>query len=232
MKIIILCGGLGSRLGDETKRIPKPMVKIGSMPILEHIMEIYNKNGFDDFILATGYKHNIIKKYFSKNRKFKKVKIINTGEKSLTGRRLHRLKKFVNNEKMFMLTYGDGLTNQKIKNLIKFHKRSGKIATLTAVRPPVRFGEIKLNRSKVVEFAEKPQATNGWINGGFFVFDQKIFNFIDNSNVMLETKPMQKLLKKNELNAYKHYGEWQCMDTAREKKLLNEMYKRKKHFWR
>ena len=133
---------------------------------------------------------------------------------------------------MFMLTYGDGLTNQKIKNLIKFHKRSGKIATLTAVRPPVRFGEIKLNRSKVLEFAEKPQAKNGWINGGFFVFDQKIFNFIDDSNVMLETKPMQKLLKKNELNAYKHYGEWQCMDTVREKKLLNEMYKRKKHFWR
>ena len=232
MKIIILCGGLGSRLGDETKRIPKPMVKIGSMPILEHIMQIYIKNGFDDFILATGYKHNIIKKHFSKNKKFKKVKIINTGEKSLTGRRLHRLKKFLNNEKMFMLTYGDGLTNQKIKNLIKFHKRSGKIATLTAVRPPVRFGEIKLNRSKVLEFAEKPQAKNGWINGGFFVFDQKIFNFIDDSNVMLETKPMQKLLKKNELNAYKHYGEWQCMDTVREKKLLNEMYKRKKHFWR
>ena len=150
----------------------------------------------------------------------------------MTGRRLHKLKKFLKKEKRFMLTYGDGLTNQKLKKLIEFHKRSKKIATLTAVRPPVRFGEIKLNRSKVIGFAEKPQATNGWINGGFFVFDQKIFNFIDDSNVMLETKPMQKLLKKNELNAYKHYGEWQCMDTAREKKLLNEMYKRKKHFWR
>lgn len=232
MKVIILCGGLGSRLGDETKKIPKPMIKIGRLPILEHIMKIYKKNGFDDFILATGYKHEIIKKYFSKNKKFKTVKILNTGEKSLTGRRLHKLKKFLKKEKRFMLTYGDGLTNQKLKKLIEFHKRSKKIATLTAVRPPVRFGEIKLNRSKVIGFAEKPQATNGWINGGFFVFDQKIFNFLDNSNVMLETKPMQKLLKKNELSAYKHYGEWQCMDTVREKKLLNEMYKRKKHFWR
>ncbi len=232
MKVIILCGGLGSRLGDETKKIPKPMIKIGRLPILEHIMKIYKKNGFDDFILATGYKHEIIKKYFSKNKKFKTVKILNTGEKSLTGRRLHKLKKFLKKEKRFMLTYGDGLTNQKLKKLIEFHKRSKKIATLTAVRPPVRFGEIKLSRSKVIGFAEKPQATNGWINGGFFVFDQKIFNFLDNSNVMLETKPMQKLLKKNELSAYKHYGEWQCMDTVREKKLLNEMYKRKKHFWR
>ena len=217
MKVIILCGGLGSRLGDETKKIPKPMIKIGRLPILEHIMKIYKKNGFDDFILATGYKHEIIKKYFSKNKKFKTVKILNTGEKSLTGRRLHKLKKFLKKEKRFMLTYGDGLTNQKLKKLIEFHKRSKKIATLTAVRPPVRFGEIKLNRSKVIGFAEKPQATNGWINGGFFVFDQKIFNFLDNSNVMLETKPMQKLLKKNELSAYKHYGEWQCMDTVREK---------------
>ena len=135
----------------------------------------------------------------------------------MTGRRLHKLKKFLKKKKRFMLTYGDGLTNQKLKKLIEFHKRSKKIATLTAVRPPVRFGEIKLNRSKVIGFAEKPQATNGWINGGFFVFDQKIFNFLDNSNVMLETKPMQKLLKKNELSAYKHYGEWQCMDTVREK---------------
>ena len=151
MKVIILCGGLGSRLGDETKKIPKPMIKIGRLPILEHIMKIYKKNGFDDFILATGYKHEIIKKYFSKNKKFKTVKILNTGEKSLTGRRLHKLKKFLKKEKRFMLTYGDGLTNQKLKKLIEFHK-SKKIATLTAVRPPVRFGEIKLNRSKVIGF--------------------------------------------------------------------------------
>ena len=232
MKVVIMCGGLGSRLGDETKKIPKPMVKIGSYPILEHIMQIYKKNGFDDFILATGYKHNIIKKYFSKHKKFQKVKILNTGEKSLTGRRLYKLKKILSNEKKFMLTYGDGLTNQKIKNLITFHLKSGKVATLTAVRPPVRFGEIKLSRSKVTGFAEKPQATNGWINGGFFVFDKKIFNFLDNSNVMLERKPMQKLLKKKELSAFKHYGDWQCMDTVREKNLLNDMYKKNKHFWR
>tara|TARA_A100001015_G_scaffold297870_1_gene379882 strand:+ start:3105 stop:3803 length:699 start_codon:yes stop_codon:yes gene_type:complete len=232
MKVVILCGGLGSRLGDETKKIPKPMIKIGPKPILEHIMEIYKKNGFNDFILATGYKHNIIKNYFEKNKKFKNIQIINTGEKSLTGRRLFRLKKILKNEKKFMLTYGDGLTNQKIKQLIKFHDRSGKIATLTAVRPPVRFGEIKLKNSKVIGFAEKPQATNGWINGGFFIFDKKIFNFFDNSNVMLETKPMMKLLKKNELSAYKHYGEWQCMDTVREKKLLNDLYKKNKHFWK
>ena len=131
-----------------------------------------------------------------------------------------------------MLTYGDGLTNQKLNKLVNFHNQSKKIATLTAVRPPVRFGEIRFRKSRVIGFAEKPQATNGWINGGFFVFDKKIFNILDNSNVMLEAKPMQKLLKKNQLSAYKHNGEWQCMDTVREKNLLNNMYKKKKHFWK
>ena len=231
MKTVILCGGLGSRLGSETKKIPKPMVKIGSIPILEHIMMIYKKNGFDEFILATGYKHNVIKKYFFNHKKFKKVLIVNTGKNSLTGKRLYKLKKFFKNEKTFMLTYGDGLTDQNLNKLIKFHDQKKKIATLTAVRPPVRFGEIKFKKNKMVGFAEKPQAVNGWINGGFFVLDKKIFNILDGSNVMLEGLPMLKLLKKKQLNAYKHYGNWQCMDTVREKLFLNAMYKKNKHFW-
>ena len=189
------------------------------------------KNGFNDFILATGYKHHIIANHFKNHKVFKKVKVVNTGKKSLTGLRLFKLKKFLDTENDFMLTYGDGLTNQSIKKLLKFHVKNNKIATLTAVRPPVRFGEIELQKSKVTQFSEKPQAKKGWINGGFFVFKKKIFEYLDNSNVMLETKPIKKLVKRKQLIAFKHLGFWQCMDTLREKNYLNMLFKSKKHLW-
>lgn len=231
MKIVILCGGLGSRLSEETNKIPKPMVKIGNKPIIEHIMNIYKKNGYDDFILAAGYKWQIFRKYFKNHKSFKKVKVVNTGKDSLTAKRIFKLKNYLIDQKNFMLTYGDGLTNQNLKELELFHVKNKKIATLTAVRPPVRFGEIYLSRKMVKKFAEKTQASKGWINGGFFVFDRKIFSYLDSSNVMLETIPMQKLLKMKQLIAFKHFGQWQCMDTMREKKILSEMYRKKKYFW-
>jgi len=231
MKIVILCGGLGTRLSEETKTIPKPMVKIGSKPIIEHLMLIYMKNGFNDFILAAGYKYKIIQRYFKNHKIFKNVKVINTGNKSLTGLRLFKLKKYLSKEKNFMLTYGDGLTNQNIKKLLKYHLKHNRVATVTAVRPPVRFGEIYIKKSFVKKFSEKPQARKGWINGGFFIFKGKIFNYLDKSNVMLETKPIEKLVKNSQLKAFKHLGFWQCMDTLREKKYLNQLYKSKKNIW-
>lgn len=231
MKVVILCGGLGTRLAEETKTIPKPMVKIGNKPILEHLMGIFRKYGYNEFILATGYKGNIIKKHFKRHKVFKNVNVVNTGKKSLTGLRLFKLKELLIKEKNFMLTYGDGLTSQNIKNLVRFHLKKKKVATLTAVRPPVRFGELDLFFSLVKKFSEKTQTKKGWINGGFFVFSNKIFNYLDNSNVMLETKPIQKLVKFKQLSAYKHDGFWQCMDTLREKNYLNKLFKEKKSFW-
>ena len=229
-KVVILCGGLGSRLSEETKVRPKPMVKIGSKPILVHIMEIYKKYGFSKFVLAAGYKHEIIKKYFKKNRKFD-VKVINTGTKTLTGKRIYRLKKILQKEKYFMLTYGDGLTDQNLKKLLNFHIKHKRVATITAVRPPVKFGELILKKDSVKNFKEKPQVKFGWINGGFFVFDKKIFNFIKDKNVMLEREPLTKLVNVGQLKAYKHKGFWQCMDTVRDKLLLNKMLKSKKAPW-
>jgi glucose-1-phosphate cytidylyltransferase len=188
MKTVILCGGLGTRLAEETRLIPKPMVRIGRKPILIHILEIYYKHGFKDFILALGYKSNIIQSYFKKNKFPFKVKSVFTGNKTLTGSRLFKLKKLLINEKNFMLTYGDGLTNQNIKYLLKYHLRHKKVATMTVVRPPVRFGEVYLKGNRVFSFKEKPQITTGWINGGFFVFSTKIFNFLSKKNQMLEKK--------------------------------------------
>tara|TARA_E500000178_G_C16964317_1_gene727597 strand:+ start:170 stop:865 length:696 start_codon:yes stop_codon:yes gene_type:complete len=230
MKVIILCGGLGSRLSEETKTKPKPMVKICGKPILIHIMEIYKKFGFNDFILASGYKHNYIKNYFKKNKKFNVI-VEFTGRNTLTGGRILRLKKFFNTGENFMLTYGDGLTNQNLKKLLAFHKRKNKVATLTAVRPPVRFGEIILKDDYVKSFKEKPQVKKGWINGGFFVFNYEIFNYIKNENTMLERDPMNLLVKKKNLASYKHPGFWQCMDTMRDKKFLELLIKQKKALW-
>ncbi len=230
MKVIILCGGLGSRLSEETKTKPKPMVKICGKPILIHIMEIYKKFGFNDFILASGYKHKYIKNYFKKNKKFNVI-VEFTGRNTLTGGRILRLKKFFNTGENFMLTYGDGLTNQNLKKLLAFHKRKNKVATLTAVRPPVRFGEIILKDDYVKSFKEKPQVKKGWINGGFFVFNYEIFNYIKNENTMLERDPMNLLVKKKNLASYKHPGFWQCMDTMRDKKFLELLIKQKKALW-
>ncbi len=221
LKVVILCGGIGSRLAEETKLIPKPMVKIGKIPIINHIIKIYEKNGFKNFILATGYKSNIIRQHF-KNKK--NIKCIFTGDNTLTGGRLLRLKNYFKKNENFMLTYGDGLTNQNLKKLLKFHLKHKKIATLTAVKPPARFGALTLKFDQVLKFEEKPQLNQNWINGGFFVFNYKIFSYIAGDKIMLERKPIISLVKKKQLMAYKHFGFWQCMDTVRDKKLLEKMY--------
>ena len=233
MKVVILCGGLGTRLSEETILKPKPMVKIGKDPIVVHIMNIYKYYGYNDFILALGYKGESIRKYFKQKKYDLKIKLVDTGKKTLTGGRVLRLKKYFKKNENFMLTYGDGLSNQNIKNLIKFHKRHKKTATMTVVRPPVRFGEVKLKGNKVISFKEKPRSSGGekWINGGFFVFNYNIFKFIKGDKVMLERQPLQNLQEKKQLVAYRHKGFWQCMDTLREKILLEKLFKEKKAPW-
>lgn len=220
MKVVILCGGLGSRLAEETKLVPKPMVKLAGKPIVCHIMDIYNFYGFKEFILATGYKNKIIKNYF-KNKK--NVKCIYTGKHSMTGGRLLKLKKFFRSNENFMLTYGDGLTNQNITNLVKFHKKHKKIVTMTVVKPIARFGEVFLKGNKVSKFEEKPQLNQNWINGGFFVLNTKIFNFIKKDSTMLEREPLSNLVRRKEVMAFRHKNFWQCMDTMRDKKILLSM---------
>ena len=228
MKVIILCGGLGSRLAEETKIIPKPMVKIGKIPVICHIIKIYQYYGYNNFILATGYKKEIIESYFKKKPN---IKCFFSGEKTLTGGRLLRLKKFFKPGENFMLTYGDGLTNQNIKKLENFHLKHKKIATLTSVKPPARFGEVFLKGNRVKKFEEKSQLNRNWINGGFFVFNYEIFNFISGDQIMLEREPFIKLTKKKQLMAYKHHGFWQCMDTMRDKNILKKMWREKKAPW-
>ena len=222
MKVVILCGGFGTRLSEETSIKPKPMIKIGNKPILQHIINLYSKYGFKEFILALGYKGYYIKNYFKNNKDNKiKINLVDTGRKTLTGGRLKRLKKLFSENEDFMLTYGDGISNQNLDKLKKFHLKHKKIATMTVVRPPVRFGEVKLKNNLVTMFKEKPQSGTSWINGGFFVFNSKIFNFIKSDKVMLEKDPLEKLQKKKELYAYKHKKFWQCMDTLRDKKYLS-----------
>ena len=226
MKVIILAGGLGSRLSKYTKSIPKPMVKILKIPIIVRIIKFYAKFGFKDYIIASGYKSEIIEKYFKKKKLNLNIRVINTGKNTMTGGRVKRLKKFINKER-FMLTYGDGLSNLNLKNLIKFHKKNKNIVTLTAVRPPARFGGIKLTGSKVKYFREKSRLDEGWINGGFFVMEPEIINFLKDDKTVLEQGPLEKICKLKKLGAFKHHGFWQCMDTVRDKKLLEEVVKKK-----
>ena len=229
MKVVILAGGKGTRVSEYTRLIPKPMVPIGSKPILEHIIKYYMKFGFKEFIIASGYKHSIIENYFKNKKNFAKIKVINTGVETLTG---SRLKKLANELKeFFMLTYGDGLTNINLKKLLNFHKKSKKKITLTAVHPPARFGELSISRGTVTKFEEKPQLQKGWINGGFFVIEPEFLKFIENKNVMLERSPLTKAVKTKNLAAYKHKGFWFCMDTLRDKKVLDTMIKNKKSPW-
>ncbi len=232
MKVVILCGGRGTRLAEETKIIPKPLVKVGNKPILLHIINYYKKFGIKNFIIATGYKGILIKKYFEK-KQFKKlnIQIIDTGLNTLTGGRLLRLKKYLFDQQNFMLTYGDGLSDVDLNKSLKFHLRHKKVATLTAVRPPVRFGELSIKVNDVTQFREKLQSKSGWINGGYFIFNKKIFLYLKKDSEMLEKEPMSLLVKKKELKAYKHSGFWQCMDTMRDKKYLNDILKRKKAKW-
>ena len=228
MKCVILAGGRGTRISELSKSMPKPMIKILGKPIIFRIIMHYYKFGFKEFIIAAGYKKNFIKNYFKKN-KFKdlKIKVIDTGLNTMTGGRLKRLKKYLKNE-TFMLTYGDGLSNVNIKKLVNFHKKHKKIGTLTAVRPPARFGAIRINGNRIKYFKEKSKLDVGWINGGFFVFDSKIFEFIKGDNTYLEREPLQNIGKKGELYAFKYGGFWQCMDTIRDKQIIEESLRKKK----
>tara|TARA_B100000941_G_scaffold76741_1_gene52329 strand:- start:1090 stop:1773 length:684 start_codon:yes stop_codon:yes gene_type:complete len=227
MKVVILAGGLGTRLSEYTKKIPKPMVKIKKVPIIVHIIKHYKKFGLKDFYIAAGYKKEIIKRYFKKNGMRVNINVIDTGQKTMTGGRLKRLKKYLDKDP-FMMTYGDGISDINIKKLMSYHQRNKNIATLTAVRPPARFGAIKINGNKVSYFKEKSKLDEGWINGGFFVFEPKIFNYIKNDKTFLEKEPLSKLGKIKQLNAYKHKGFWHCMDTIRDKKILEAKLRKKK----
>jgi glucose-1-phosphate cytidylyltransferase len=231
MKTVILCGGYGTRLSEETTIKPKPMVKIGNKPILEHIMGIYEYYGYNQFILALGYKREYIEKFY-KNKNKKNINLVYTGKDTKTGGRLLRLKNYLKNEKTFMLTYGDGISNINIKQAIKFHKDHGKIATITAVRPPLSFGELKISRNKVKSFKEKPQVGQGWINGGFFIFNNEVLNFIKDDQTMLEREPLEKLTKASQLMAFEHEGFWKCMDTMRDKILLNKLWNKGNALWK
>ena len=227
MKIIILAGGMGTRLSEYTKSIPKPMVKINKIPIIIHIMRHYAKSGYKNFIIATGYKSKIIENFFRKKIFNWKVKIVNTGKKTMTGGRLKRLRKIIGNE-TFMMTYGDGISNIDLKKLIKFHKQNKKLITLTAVRPPARFGALTINGKLVKFFKEKSKLDEGWINGGYFVMEPEFLKYIKNDSTYLEREPLEKVSKKKQLVAFKHEGFWQCMDTKRDKDYLEKILKNKK----
>lgn len=227
IKVVILCGGRGTRLSEETKVIPKPLVKIGRFPILSHIIEHYNKFGYQNFILALGFKGNAIKEKF-KNKS--NIQCVDTGLNSMTGGRIKRLKNIIKDE-VFCVTYGDGLCSVDLDKLLNFHIRHGKIATVTAVRPPARFGRIILKNTKVKSFEEKNQLNEGWINGGFFIFNREIFDYIQDDQTSLEQNPLETLSKKGELMAFKHNGFWQCMDTIRDRDYLRELYKKKYSFF-
>ena len=227
MKVVLLAGGFGTRLSEYTKTIPKPMIEVGGKPILFHIMKHYAKYDFTDFYIAIGYKGKIIKNFFNKKFYNWKVNIIETGKNTMTGGRLKRLKKYLGNE-TFMMTYGDGLSNVNLRKLLKFHKKNKKLVTLTAVRPPARFGAIKLKGNYVSYFKEKSKLDEGWINGGFFVMESDFLKFIDKDGTYLEREPLEKITKKRKLAAFKHEGFWQCMDTKRDKDRINKILKSKK----
>ena len=222
MKVVILAGGFGTRLSEYTDSIPKPMVTIGGKPIIEHIINIYQKYGHNDFFVATGYKSQIIENYFKNYPSKSKIHLINTGSETLTGGRIKRLEKFLKNEPFF-LTYGDGLSDINLDNLLKFHKNNKKIITVTAVRPPARFGALTIQNNVVTEFNEKVNKGDNWINGGFFVVEPKIFNYLENDQTILEKEPLENLAKLNQLAAFKHEGFWQCMDHKIDKIRLDEI---------
>ena len=227
MKVVLLAGGFGTRLAEYTKIIPKPMINIGGEPMLIHIMKLYAKYGFKDFYIALGYKGEMIKKFFNKKFFDWNINLIETGKNTMTGGRLKRLKKYIGKE-TFMMTYGDGLSNVNLKKLLKFHKKNKKLVTLTAVRPPARFGSIKLKGQRVSYFKEKSRLDEGWINGGFFVMEPEFLKYIKNNNTYLEREPLEIVTKKKQLVAFRYEGFWQCMDTKRDKDKLNKIFSQKK----
>ena len=245
MKVLILAGGLGTRMAEYTESIPKPMVTIGGKPMLWHIMQRYAKFGYKDFIIALGYKAAVVKEYFvnysilnsdftvdlatgdietcQNNSVDWKITLVDTGQDTMTGGRVKRLKHYVNNETC-LLTYGDGLSNIDISKLVSFHKDHGKMVTVTGVHPTARFGEIEIQNDQVVSFKEKPQTASGWINGGYFVVEPEFFEHIDNDQTILEHEPLEHVARVGELMAYCHDGFWQCMDTKRERDQLEAMW--------
>jgi len=245
MKVAILAGGAGSRLAEETHRIPKPMVEIGGKPILWHIMRHYEHYGFKDFVIALGYKGEIIKKYMvdycALNSNIKvnlqtgsfdmyggakpdwNVELIDTGMPTMTGGRIKRLAPYLNGD-TFMLTWGDGVSNINLHELLAFHRAHGKLATLTAVRPPARYGHMDFDGDRIISFNEKPQTGEGWINGAFFVLEPQIFDYIDGDLTQWEKEPLENLAQDGQLMAYRHTSFWQCMDTLREKHILETLW--------
>jgi len=255
MKVVILCGGRGTRLREETEVRPKPLVEIGDRPILWHIMKIYAHYGFNEFVLCLGYKGRMIKEYFlnyemmssdltlklgsndvkTHNQSQERGWIITfaeTGEKAQTGARVKRIEKYIEGD-LFMLTYGDAVANINIENLLEFHKSHGKIGTITGVHPSSRFGELVIKDRQIVQFTEKPQIKEGFINGGFFVFDKEFFDYLRDDNICyLEREPLEKLASDGELMAYMHEGFWQCMDTHKELEILNNLWRSPKPPWK
>ena len=230
MKCVILAGGKGTRISEYTKLIPKPMIQIGSKPIIEHIINYYIKFGIKDFIIAGGFKNDIIKKYFKKKKFSADIKVIDTGLESLTGKRLVKLKKELN--ETFMLTYGDGLSNVNLTKLLKFHKKNKKKITVTAVHPPARFGELEIKNNLVKKFEEKPQLQKGWISGGFFVVEPEFLKLIGKKNMMFERSPLTKAVKTKNFAAFKHKGFWQSIDTLKDLEEFNSLFKIKKYPWK
>lgn len=231
MKTVILAGGQGTRIPEYTKKIPKPMIKVAGAPLLTHIMKFYQSHGFNEFIIAVGYKGHIIKNYYKNSKEFKNLKVVDTGNHTMTGGRILRLKKLFSINENFFLTYGDGLSNVNLRKLLNFHIKSKKIATLTAVHPPVRFGELKIRKNNVLKFEEKPESISTWINGGFFVLNYKIFESIRNDQTNFEKSSLELLSKKKNLAAFKHNGFWKCMDNLGDKNFLEKLFKQKKFKW-
>jgi len=225
MKVVILAGGFGTRLSEYTKSIPKPMIDINGKPMIYYILKFYAKHGFKDFFIALGYKGQVIKNFFKKNSYGWNINLIETGKKTMTGGRLKRLTKHLRNE-TFMMTYGDGLSNVNLKKLLKFHKNNKKLVTLTAVRPPARFGALKFKGHLVRYFKEKSKVDEGWINGGFFVIEPKFLNFIKKDDTYLEREPLELASKKKQLVAYRHEGFWQCVDTKRDLDKIRKILKK------
>ena len=254
MKAVILAGGLGTRLSEETILKPKPMVEIGDKPLLWHIMKSYSAHGVHDFVICCGYKGYIIKEYFAnyflhssdvtfdiqnnemevhvRNSEPWRVTLVDTGDETLTGGRLKRVKQYIKDEESFCFTYGDGVSDVNISELIEFHKSHNKLATLTATQPPGRFGALDLDGNKINSFQEKPQGDGAWVNGGFFVLSPKVIDYIEGDSIMWERKPMEILAKEGQLLAFLHHGFWQPMDTLRDKVLLEELWQSGKAPWK
>ena len=230
MKVVILAGGFGTRLSEYTDTIPKPMVPVGGKPIIEHIMDIYSNHGHEDFYIALGYKGEKIKEHFKNSKKNWNINLIDTGSDTMTGGRLKRLQKYLSNE-TFLLTYGDGISDININEKIKFHKKHKRTITISAVRPPARFGSLSLNGSIVTNFKEKQQLGESWINGGFFVINPSFFDFIEGDETVLEKEPLEQVTKLKEIHAFKHEGFWQCMDHKLDKDYLEELIITKKAPW-